>query len=154
MVNISGFPNYTISKDGIVRNRRGVVIYVSKSKKGYVRCTLSHKGKKQKPYIHRLIALHFIPNPENKPCINHKNGNKADNRIENLEWCTIIENNKHAVENKLNSAFRRPVVKLDWDGNVLKEYPSAAAAKKENKNIWERLAGRAKNQDYILRYKN
>ena len=59
-------------------------------------------NRKQKIHkIHRLVAEHFISNPENKPCVNHKDGNKLNNSIDNLEWVTVSENTRHAYANKL-----------------------------------------------------
>lgn len=69
---------------------------------GYVMAYLQ-KGPKRKGFLlHRQIAIHFIPNLENKPCINHRNGIKTDNSLSNLEWCTYSENMKHAFDNGLN----------------------------------------------------
>lgn len=69
---------------------------------GYYRVSL-HKNKVGKLFfVHRLVAKAFIPNPQNKPQVNHMNGNKADNSVENLEWATSLENNRHAFETGLN----------------------------------------------------
>ncbi len=69
---------------------------------GYYRTTVSGKN----CAIHRLIGKQFIPNPENKPFINHKNGIRSDNRVVNLEWCTASENNYDSAKRKRNKIGR------------------------------------------------
>lgn len=68
---------------------------------GYFRYSISKEHKRTYESVHRAVAIHFIPNPENKPFVNHKNGIKTDNRVENLEWCTAKENSAHAISTGL-----------------------------------------------------
>lgn len=68
---------------------------------GYKEVALSKDGKTKTKLLHRLIAQHFVDNPDNLPVVNHKNGIKVDNRIENLEWCTTAQNTRHAYKNNL-----------------------------------------------------
>lgn len=110
-----------------------------RSKKGYLTVVLYLKGKAKEFKIHRLVAMHFIPNPENKPEVNHKDGNKENNYIGNLEWATTKENINHAVKHNLISDRKgqdHNNAKLD-DSAVLeiierlklKEKPAAIARK-------------------------
>lgn len=71
---------------------------------GYVRLLLAKEGVKKKLKLSRLVALCFIPNPENKPYVNHIDCNKLNDTYTNLEWCTQVENVKHAYENHLRSS--------------------------------------------------
>lgn len=72
--------------------------------KGYKGITLTKDKKRYSKKVHRLVAETFIPNPENKPQVNHIDCNKENNRIDNLEWCTNSENQIHAFKNGLNSS--------------------------------------------------
>lgn len=71
------------------------------TQKGYLLATIQPNRIRQTKSVHRLVAKGYVPNPENKPQINHKNGLKNDNRSENLEWCTAKENILHAFSKGL-----------------------------------------------------
>lgn len=93
--------NYKIDAIGNVYGSSGNILKPAKDHKGYLRVAIMLNGKLTSKRVHRLVSDAFISNPENKPCVNHINGIKTDNRVENLEWCTYKENTRHAIENNL-----------------------------------------------------
>lgn len=116
---IPGFEGiYQISSEGRVKNAYGRMLKPETTRNGYQRIRL-FDGKKY--LLHRLVASTFIPNLENKEVVNHKNGVKTDNRVENLEWSTWSENVKHAYATGLKcvSEERREQLRVLMKGNTL-----------------------------------
>lgn len=98
--------------------RKGQLIKMHEDKDGYLRVNLYKNGKPKTGLIHRLVAQTFIPNPNNLPQVNHKNLNKQDNRIENLEWISLEDNIKHAANFGL---YHHPERKRDKLGRFIKK---------------------------------
>ena len=95
-VEIFGFEGYQVSSWGRIRNADGQILKPYRSEKGYLKIELRKNGKGYKKRIHRLVASAFIENPQNLPQVNHKDGNKENNSVTNLEWVTDEQNKEHA----------------------------------------------------------
>lgn len=99
---VDGFEGfYEVSDSGDIRNKDGAMLSPYKGKGGYIVYDLRGNGKRKMSYLHRILAKAFILNPNNSPFINHKDGNKTNNDLNNLEWCTAQENMDHAIQTGL-----------------------------------------------------
>lgn len=105
---VKGFNNYEVSNTGKLRNIvTGLLLKLAIDRYGYYKIQLREKELNKYTTIHRLVAETFIPNPENKPQVNHIDGNKLNNYVSNLEWATPSENIKHSYLYKLNNNTNR-----------------------------------------------
>lgn len=123
---------YQVSDEGEVRNKQTKRIRKQQDKHGYKRITLiDDDGKSHNCAVHRLVAMAFIPNDQNKPQVNHLDGNRSNNHLSNLEWVTPEENFKHAVENDLYRKGIERAKKLGGSPYNRKDKPKAYLKKSE-----------------------
>lgn len=145
--NVKGFEEfYQVSNLGRVRSLdryittktskqqflKGKVIKPIKCKNGYLEAILHKNGKYKVFLLHRLVAMHFIDNPDNLPEINHKNENIENCVADNLEWCTSKYNANYGTRNQRclesNSKYFKPVYQMDIKGNIIKRWRNIADA--------------------------
>ena len=127
---------YLVSNYGDVVNvNRGLKI-PQVNEDGYLRVQLSKGGVQKNHYVHRLVAETFIENPLALPCVNHKDENKANNFVENLEWCTILYNNTYGTRMEKVANARKDkrtvaVLQFDIDGKFVRRWEGVYLACQE-----------------------
>lgn len=118
---------YEVSTDGNIRKKKsGIISKLDEDRDGYLFARFQIKGVKFKFPIHRLVAIAYLPNPDNKAEVNHKDGNKKNNKLNNLEWTTRAENRAHAYATGL------------MDGIMGENCTSSKLTKKEVKEIFKK----------------
>jgi hypothetical protein len=99
---VKGYPNYTVREDGLVTGARGKCLKYDYNRTGYPRISLCKNGKVRRRFVHRIVAEHFLPEPDTpNAIINHIDGDKLNNHYSNLEWTTHRENLQHALDTGL-----------------------------------------------------
>ncbi len=152
---IINFPDYQISNLGNVYSKKNYKIRKPFVSNGYLSIYLFKNGKRYRKKIHRLVAEAFIPNPNNLPVINHIDGNKLNNIVSNLEWCTSKQNTIHAYKTGLMKT--KQINQYDLKGNFIKTWDSIISASVElqlnRKSIQHCCMHRNKTSGgYIWRY--
>ena len=148
-----GFPGYQVSNAGRVCSNRGIL--KQDFVKGYFRVRLYRDCKVFRIFVHRLVALAFIPNPDGLPQINHKNEIKTDNRAENLEWCTAKYNmNYGTAKQRASKAKSKSIAQYTTNGVLVATYSQInCARKKYGSHISSVLSGKRKTAGgYVWKY--
>ena len=150
---IEGFDMYEVNAKGQVR-RKAQILKPGAIPTGHLTVALCRgKGKPKSMYVHRLVALAFLENPDDKALVNHKNGNPKDNRLENLEWATYSENISHGYRSNGRRAARElKVIAVNDDGETVMSFRSGADAAKllgvTTSAIWSALRRNGKCAGY------
>lgn len=122
---VSNFGRVKSLGNGNSNNSKERILKPDTDRNGYLKVLLYKDGKRKKNLVHRLVAEVFIPNPDNLPCVNHKDENKTNNSVENLEWCTHEYNNNYGTRNKkVAKTLSKPVLQFTLDGEFVREWPS------------------------------
>lgn len=159
---IEEFPQYLASSLGNIKHKETNQLRALKANNGgYITISINNKDNIRKTVkVHRLIADTFLNNIENKETVNHKNHNKTDNRVINLEWATTKEQNNHKNHNNLYTNNNKKVLQYDLDGNFIKEYNSIKEIGRIfNKNpadiskICNNVKGKKTFSEYIWKFK-
>lgn len=152
------------NKHGGTRVLKGKIMKLSEAKgrevdgSKYLLVNLRREGKNKVYQVHRLVAEAFLENKDDLPIVNHKDGNKSNNNVNNLEWCTYSHNNKHALENNLRKPRGRNIIQLTLDNKIINEFISVSEAARitsiNRGNISHCLNGRNDTAGgYLWRYK-
>ena len=157
-------------RDKLFREQGGEEVKLHHAGSGYLFVTLYKNGKREQFNIHRLVAKHFVPNPDNKPCVDHINGIKTDNRACNLRWCTHKENSNNPVTREYmksivdktrvvgeKNTFSRKVGQYNEKDELIAAFPSIGEACRStgisHKSIQRCAAGERKSGGgYIWKY--
>ena len=150
--------DYSVSTEGEVRKDTTNYILSQSSQQDYKFVGLIINGKQKRMRVHRMVALTFIDNPDNKPYVNHINGNRSDNNVENLEWVTPSENTQHAVNTGLFKNGRtRAVIQYNLNGEQMATFESATEAARQTGGSQSKITMCCRRQrdsanDYQWRY--
>lgn len=137
--NVVGYNGkYLVSSEGRVKNAKsGRILKELITHRGYVKVHLFRVGDEKNVFLHRIVAEAFVSNPDKKPQVNHIDGNKRNNKAENLEWCTGYENVRHSWENELREgniqwykSKSKRVIAISNDGLNVIRFNSIAEAKR------------------------
>ena len=124
-----------------ITHRKERIIIARCNYHGYPYVTLWYGIRKKSYSVHHLVATAFLPNPDNLPCVNHKDEDKTNNHVENLEWCNHKYNNCYGTRlSRIIDKNKRPVAKYDTDGRLIATYPGVKDAAKDSTVSWQMIS--------------